>query len=916
VADQAVLSFGELLRRLRAEARLTQEELAEAAQLSPRSISDLERGVNRTARKDTAGLLADALHLDWTTRELFVAAARGRVPAAEVLAAREGRTPGALGQQVPSPSVRHNLPAPLTSFLDREQALPRLEKLLSEARLVTLTGTGGAGKTRLALEVGARAVRSFPGGVWLADLAAITDPGLVAVQVMEALGVRQAGDEPVLEALRFRLRSVDLLLVLDNCEHLLDGCVQLAYELLGSSPGLRLLATSREPLGVPGEVSYLVPPLELPPDSSDVQAIAAAPAVRLFLERGSAARGGGNGGDVPVAVVERICRRLDGLPLAIELAAARLGTLSAAEIEAHLADRFRFLAYRRPAPHPRHQALQAAMDWSYELLSAEERQVFCDLSVFAGIFGREQAAMVCGGDQVAALEVIDRLAAKSLVAAEPAEEGTRYRLLETVRQYAADRLAEAGGTEPARQRHALAFLALAEGVHELAVLAREHDNFRAALDWSLSAGDPAGPLLARALGDFWLGRGLLQEGREWLERALAQPPPDARLRAGLLRLLGTVLYEVGDLRGADAALSDGLEVAAAAGALADQARLRVQLTELHKRHNLPGGGGTGALEECEAAIAVLNVAGDQQGLAEAWLLVGKLRFDRNEWPAAQEAMERAIDFGRRSGNHRAWILASTWLSSIFMMSPIPADAAVERAEEWLHRVEGEPFAEEGVLMSLATLYAYAGRIADARVAIKRSNAIVARCGSKLGFAFGAISAGEIEMVAGDPAAAERCFREGYEVFRAMGERWYLGQIAGLLAHALYAQGLFGEAQQVIEEAEITVGPIENEGWMLWRSAKAKVLAQRGQFFAARQLIAKAEEENSSASWVIRAKVLMAKAEVSRLAGDPDQAAASLRAALWIYEDRHVLLLAGQAKAMLASHTAHPGRESNAPACGD
>ena len=903
------LSFAGLLRQLRNEARLTQEELAEAASVSPRSVSDLERGVNRTAHRDTALLLAGALSLTGPVRDLFVAAARGRVPAAEVLAARAGTTRDAVPHQqllrTPAPSAAQNLPAPLTSFLDREQPLARLEKLLNEARLVTLTGTGGAGKTRLALEVGRRMASSFPDGVWLADLSAVTDPGLVAVQVMEALGVRQTGDQPVLEALRFRLRSADLLLLLDNCEHLIGACVRLAYELLASSPRLRVLATSREPLGVPGEVSYLVPPLELSPDPADVQATAAAPAVQLFLERGSAARGGGDGVDVPVAVAERICRKLDGLPLAIELAAARLGTLSAADIEAHLTNRFRFLAYRHPAAHPRHQALQAAMDWSYELLSTEERQVFGELSVFAGTFMLEQAAIVCGIDQAAALELIDRLAVKSLVAAEPAEEGTRYRLLETLRQYAEERLHQAGGTEAAGQRHALAFLALAEREHELAVLAQEHDNFRAALDWSLSTGDQAGPRIARALGDFWLGRGLLQEGRDWLERALGQRPPDGMLRAELLRLLGTVLFETGDLRGADAVLSDGLEVAAAAGALAQQARIRVQLTEIRMRHNLPGSGGGSALEECEAAIAVLDAAGDLQGLAEAWLLVGKLRFDHNDWLAAQEAMERAIAAGRQSGNHRSRSMASTWLGSIFLMSPTPLDAAVARVEQLLQEVGGEPYAQQGVLMTLVTLYAYSGRIPDARAAITRCKAIITGFASELASAFSAIPDGEMEMVAGDPAAAECRFREGYETFLAMGEQWYSAQMAGLLALALYAQGLLGDAQQVIEEAEVTIGPGNNEARMLLRSAKAKVLARRGQFPAARQVIAEAEAEIPSASWVTQAKLLMAKAEVSRLEGVPDEAAATLRAALRIYEDRHALPLAEQVKTILASITTDP-----------
>ena len=209
----------------------------------------------------------------------------------------------------------------------------------------------------------------------------------------------------------------------------------------------------------------------------------------------------------PLAVAGRICRTLDGLPLALELAAARMGTLSVADIEAQLSDRFAFLAYRRPAADPRHQALRTAIDWSYDLLTGKECQALGELSVFAGSFGLAQAAEVCGGGQAQTLEVIDRLASKSLVAADVAGDRTRYRLLETIRQYAADRLAEAGGTEAAQRRHALAYLDLAERERRLASLAREHDNFRAALEWSLSAGDELGARLAQALGHFWLSRG-------------------------------------------------------------------------------------------------------------------------------------------------------------------------------------------------------------------------------------------------------------------------------------------------------------------------------------------------------------------------------------------------------------------------
>jgi predicted ATPase/class 3 adenylate cyclase len=800
--------------------------------------------------------------------------------------------------------VLTNLPAPVSSCIGRDDELGELQGLITGSRLVTLTGAGGAGKTRLAVELAGRVGTQFADGAWLADLSGINEVELVRSVVMEALGVRQEAGVPVLEALLYRLRSAQLLLVLDNCEHLLDECAGLVGELLGYSPGLHVLATSREPLAVPGEVAYRVAPLQVPPESAGEQVIAQAPAVRLFLERGSAARRGVSAGAVPVVAAGRICRKLDGLPLAIELAAGWLGTLSAAEIEANLVDALRFLSSRRRATDPRHRALQAAMDWSYDLLPAADRDVFAQLSVFASSFGLEQAAAVCGaGDPVAALEVIDRLAGKSLVAAEPAENGTRYRLLETMRQYAAARLAESGHTSAAEHRHARAFLALAERERNLVVLSRDHDNFRAALEWSLSVRDEAGPRLAHALGDFWLARGLLQEGRGWLERALAQCPTEQRLRAGLLRLLGAFLYETGDRERAEAVLREGFEAAAAAGAPALQARIQVLLADIG---GLQGADDPEILEAAgEAAAAVLDSEADLAGLAEAWTLIGNVR----KWPADREAFERAMDYARQSGNHRAHMQASHWLAVAYATVPVPADAGLARVEQLLQAASGEPWAEADLLKPLGMLYAYTGRIDQARAAFARSRSLFARFGAKFALAESSVPHGLMELAAGDPAAAERYLREGYEVLRAMGERGWLNQIAALLAEARRAQGGLDEALQLTNEVQAAAAPgnILLQAW--WRVTRAQVLAQRGQFAAARQLADEAQALISPTPWKAeQARVLVAKAEVDRLAGAPDQAAASLRAALQIYEDQRITLLAEQARTALASLATRPGRE--------
>ena len=408
----------------------------------------------------------------------------------------------------------------------------------------------------------------------------------------------------------------------------------------------------------------------------------------------------------------------------------------------------------------------------------------------------------------------------------------------------------------------------------------------------------------QAAGDRAFALAAFAPAAAYYRAALALSPQDASAqRAGLLRLLGTVMLEAGDLSGAEGVLAEGAEVAAAAGMPAVQARMRILLGQIHHSH---GRSLAEILVDCEAAIAILGSAGDLAGLAEAWQLTGSVRLWRGEWPADQEAGERALAYARQSGNHRAQMRASRLLVAALLTLPIPAGAAIMRAEQLLQESSGDPWAEAAILGPLSLLYAYTGRFADARDAFARARSLFAGFGAQTGWAQAAFDGGLIELAAGDPAAAERVLREGYQAFHAMGERGYLSTITGLLAEAVYLQGRLDEAQQLTEEAQALAAADDIDAQARWRATRAKLLARRGQFPAARRLAAQAEALISPTSWaVLQAETLMAKAEVNRLAGSRDQAEASLRAALRIYENRHATPLADQAKTALASLTGQP-----------
>jgi tetratricopeptide (TPR) repeat protein len=472
-------------------------------------------------------------------------------------------------------------------------------------------------------------------------------------------------------------------------------------------------------------------------------------------------------------------------------------------------------------------------------------------------------------------------------------------MLETIRQYAAGRLAGAGEAGPARDRHAEVFLRLAETERELPVLLREQDNFRAALDHTLTTGGgETGPRLARALGGFWLARGLLQEARGWLERALAAGQADPRLRADLLRLLGAVLYAAGDLQRAQAVLAQGSQVAAAAGLVPVQARIRVLRAEIQEEENRAE-----AIETCEQSAAVLESEGDLEGVAEAWLSAGRLRFFGGQAQAAEQALQRAAAAAQQSGSHRAEQETRTWLAATLWLLPIPVDVAVGRAERLLEAASGDPWEEAAILHPLSMTYGYAGRFAEARAACRRAQSILSAAGAKLDWARCALLAGSVELMAGDPAAAEQTLREGNEVLHAMGERGHRATIVTLLAEAAYRQGRFDQALRLTEEAETLGSADDFDDQGRWRATRAKLLARRGQFPAAARL---AEEAvalvPATCDAPERAEFLVAQAEVAQLAGALDQAEDSLRRALQFYQNRRMVALATRTRALLARLT--------------
>jgi predicted ATPase/class 3 adenylate cyclase len=680
-----------------------------------------------------------------------------------------------------------NLPTQLTTFVGRETEAAEVIRLLAASRLTTLTGSGGCGKSRLSIHVAQQVLAEFPHGVWLVELAPLTDPALIPQTVVAVLGLMDDGRLPALELLTGFLRSRTLLLVLDNCEHVIEACAQLGEALLRACPKLRILASSREALGVAGEAPYRVPSLAVP-DAKHLpspEKLASLDAVRLFVERAATARAGFALSAQNAAAVAQICQRLDGIPLAIELAASRARMLSVEQIATRLDDRFRLLTGGSRTALPRQQTLRATIDWSYSLLSEPERTLFRRLAVFVGGWTLEAAEAVCSGSGLEPPEVLDtltRLVDKSLVMAEELAGETRYRRLETIRQYSREKFADTGEVEAVRDRQLEYYVQFSE-IGEVGVLRREtnlwprrleaeQDNLRAALEWGLARSPDSAVRMVGALQIFWNTGGYSAEGFRWtqqaLERVEAAPPPT----------------------GADAPQR-----------LAAKAKALRGLAFAH----LTQGDNERAQRAAEQSVALYRqgAPADRRGLAFSLIALGQAHYIVGRRDEAEGCLKESLALAHASGDVAIAIWALSILVRVRAVLYGDVETARRDAEEGvrLARAAGMHYLASTMNYSLGLIAAQRKDAAEGRRQFEAAAAAFQAGGAHFNVLLAKSDWAHLERKVGNYARALELYRETIVAFRDVGQR-------GAVAHQLECFAFIALAQNQLERAARLLGAAE------------------------------------------------------------------------------------------------------------
>jgi predicted ATPase/DNA-binding winged helix-turn-helix (wHTH) protein len=782
----------------------------------------------------------------------------------------------------------NNLPAAVSELIGRAAAVKQLQDLLSAYRMVTLTGLGGVGKTTLALEVARGFSTTFQGDVVLVELASLSDPSLVPSSVATSLGLQLGGYQITPRSVAQAIGRKRLLLVLDNCEHLIDAAAQLAETLVRMCPEASILATSREPLRVEGEYVYRVRPLDVPPPDRDSRDALQHSAVLLFIAR-TRHHSNFSPQEENLSAIAAICQHLDGIPLAIEFAAARADTLGVQHVAARLNDRFALLAGARRTALPRHQTLRATLDWSYELLSESEQRLLRHLAVFPGGFTIKAAVAVAGAGQSETLEEsISSLVWKSLLTLVQSTDDPRWRLLETIRAYALEKLAEHGEAERAARRHAEFFrdlFAPAEDaplvtLDDLPRYVREIDNVRAALDWAFSpSGDKAvGIALTAAYAPVWLHLSLMAECRDRAERARdnfgAASDLSPKLKAQLLTILGLVLVYAGGLgEETELALTEVLKIVESL----DDPEAQLQALYMIWIHRFINGELRTTQKVAERVALIAPRTGDPADTQVADRLLGSTNHYAGNHRQAQHHFESALNrYTAPSGRRRAmWLhydgrvlpqarLARTiWMRGFARRALQVAKASLEQAQV----IDHQPSMCFALGEALCPLHLMAGDIAAATHYIT----MLSQLASQHRFPwlrFAHCLQGALLIKRGDAAQGSTLLRSGLEEFGSAGQTLHGSGFVMDFAEALASLGNFAEASAVIDSA---LARSRHEG-VLWHVPE--LLRMKGElairqfddrsFSAAEQLLSEAIElagEQAALFWQLRAAASLARLKV-------------------------------------------------------
>ncbi len=805
--------------------RPTQQDLADAIGLSRSELSSRLNGLKnaRLTHRDTKAIvrtLAEwgAIISKAEARELLTLVECPSFSAAEwqtaPLADLQEDEQTVLPPPMPTPQAtlppRHTfLPRPLTSFIGREGELASVVRQVTERRLITLIGAGGSGKTRLAIEAARQLRDRFSTGVCFVELVSLRDPGLIAGAIARSLGVAATDDQRLVETMQRYLQEREMLLVLDNCEHLLPVVAELAHQLLTACERLHILATSRELLRIAGELTHQVKPLSLPGKQVVISptSLSRYEAVQLFVARALTLQPDFYLNVDNVATVQDICQRLDGIPLAIELAAARLRMLTVAQISTQLADRFRLLTGIAHGVQPHHQALRALIDWSYDLLPANEQALFRSLAVFSGGFTIDA---VVGVMDIAPLDVLDTLTEllnKSLIyqMSDVADE-PRFAMLETIREYTMLKLAEVSGEVAIRQQHAAWYLTLAEAavpqlrgeqqVVWIDRLEREHDNMREALAWSL-VGQPAlGLALVGALARFWEVHGHLSEGRRWLELALKTENAPPWIRAAALSGAGSLAWGQDDYPAARDFHQQALQLRRELG---DRRGTALSLNNLGFVV-LRMGDLTTAQVYYEESIDIAREIGDFEAAATGLHNLGTLARIRSDFTQARALYAESLELRRKVGDK--WSIALT----LHLSGAVAADqgdyqAAQELNEESLtiRRQLGDKQGIASSLLGLAVLAYYQCDYDIAREMYEQSMVLFQEVGFRMGLATAIGRLGDISYGEGDYPRALQLGEDSLRQFSEMGNKWLITYALNRQTRTLAALGEEQEARSLYEQ---------------------------------------------------------------------------------------------------------------------